>query len=357
MASSSLRSSTIDGSELNHQKMNPRIVNHLDETTWRTFVDQHPQGNIFHTPEMFEVFRQAKGYHPELWAALDEQGRPIVLFLPVRISLKSGVMQPLTTRTIVFGGVLAADSDETAGALSELIRVYQKTSGRDSLFTEVRNVNDCSMLQPALQAVKFEYEDHLNYLIDLDHSPEAVFSRIGKRTQRNIRHGLNQGHVKVGQVNTMEELETCYLLLKKTYRAAQVPLADISLFSSAFDQMASKGMFLATLARVGDKPAAASIELIYKDTLYGWYGGMDREFGSFAPNELLMWHILRWGSEQGYKRYDFGGAGKPNEEYGVRDFKAKFGGELVCYGRNTWVPNPVILGVSKIGYKLLRRNL
>ena len=38
-----------------------------------------------------------------------------------------------------------------------------------------------------------------------------------------------------------------------------------------------------------------------------------------------MWHTLDWGAEDGYSLNNFGGAGKPDEEYGVRDFKAKFG--------------------------------
>jgi hypothetical protein len=50
--------------------------------------------------------------------------------------------------------------------------------------------------------------------------------------------------------------------------------------------------------------------------------------------------------------YDFGGADKPNEKYGVRDFKAKFRGNLVCYGRNTCVHTPLVLHLSKIGCRL-----
>ncbi|MDH4208252.1 MAG: hypothetical protein OEV76_05210, partial [Anaerolineae bacterium] len=53
--------------------------------------------------------------------------------------------------------------------------------------------------------------------------------------------------------------------------------------------------------------------------------------------------------------YDFGGAGKADEEYGVRDFKAKFGGDLVCYGRNTCVHAPFRLAMSKLGYEGYRR--
>ena len=73
------------------------------------------------------------------------------------------------------------------------------------------------------------------------------------------------------------------------------------------------------------------------------------------PTELLTWHVFAWSARNGYRLYDFGGAGKPDEEYGVRDFKAKFGGELVSYGRNVCVHAPVLLQASRLGYSLARR--
>jgi lipid II:glycine glycyltransferase (peptidoglycan interpeptide bridge formation enzyme) len=108
------------------------------------------------------------------------------------------------------------------------------------------------------------------------------------------------------------------------------------------------------LAYAERAPVATSIELIYKDILYGWYGGVDRSYSKFVPNELLMWNILEWGANKGLRVYDFGGAGRPDEEYGVRDFKAKFGGNLVSYGRNVYVHRPGVLRLVKLGYQLFR---
>jgi lipid II:glycine glycyltransferase (peptidoglycan interpeptide bridge formation enzyme) len=110
-----------------------------------------------------------------------------------------------------------------------------------------------------------------------------------------------------------------------------------------------------TLAWVDQTPVAASVELLYRDVMYGWYGGVDRAYSSYRPSELLMWHILKWGAENGYAVYDFGGAGQPDEEYGVRDFKAKFGGELVCFGRNTCVHAPTALALSRRAYQIYRK--
>jgi lipid II:glycine glycyltransferase (peptidoglycan interpeptide bridge formation enzyme) len=81
---------------------------------------------------------------------------------------------------------------------------------------------------------------------------------------------------------------------------------------------------------------------------------MDRAYSSYNPNELIMWHILRWGAENNYRLYDFGGAGKPDEDYGVRDFKAKFGGDLVNYGRNKYIASPSLYKFTEFGYKMLR---
>lgn len=333
--------------------MGVRIVNQLNESDWKQFVDQHPQGNIFHTPEMFEVFAHAKGFRPMLWAALPGNGQIEALFLPVQVTLYD-LMRPITTRAISYGSVLCESSKEGHQALSTLLKTYVHENRLACLFTELRNVSNLENEQPLLAEQGFAYEKHLNYLIDLKRAPEEIFQSIGARTRKNIRHGLNKGEVTIQEATNPEQIGACYNLLSQTYRAARVPLADRSLFDAAFDLLHPKQMIRFTLAYVGDAPAAVSVELLYKDVMYGWYGGMDRTYSRYVPNELLMWHVLKWGSENGYNIYDFGGAGKPEEEYGVRDFKAKFGGELVCYGRNVYVHSPGVLWLSKQAYQVMR---
>jgi serine/alanine adding enzyme len=330
-----------------------RVVQRLDENDWRRFVDGHPQGNIFHTPEMFQVFSHVKGFHPTQWAAVRGDGQIEALFLPVQVTLHD-LLRPLTTRAISYGSVLCLPSNEGRQALSLLLKTYVRRNRKTCLFTELRNVSDLENEQPLLLEQGFLYEEHLNYLIDLKRTPEDVFLGIGARTRKNIRHGLNKGEVTIREATEPEQIDACYDLLSQTYQAARVPLADRSLFDAAFNLLHPQKMIRFTLAYVGDAPAAASVDLLYKDVIYGWYGGMDRAYSRYVPNEMLMWHLLKWGSENGFSLYDFGGAGSPDEEYGVRDFKAKFGGNLVCYGRNTYVHMPAALWLSKQGYRVMR---
>jgi lipid II:glycine glycyltransferase (peptidoglycan interpeptide bridge formation enzyme) len=90
---------------------------------------------------------------------------------------------------------------------------------------------------------------------------------------------------------------------------------------------------------------------------YYWYTGTLREYATHRVGDLLVWHSLELSQQRGCRVFDFGGGGRPDEEYGVRDFKAKFGGTLVNFGRNTCVHGPLRLKVSQAGYQLMRRFL
>lgn len=332
-----------------------RVVHELAEETWRQFLNGHPAANIFHTPEMFKVFAQTKGHQPQFWAVVDEMDTVLALFLPVQVTLIGGIFRRVTTRAIAYGSILCVPEAEGQRALALLLQAYRQDAGNIALFTELRNLHNLTDCQPVLNEHGFVYENHLDYLINLDLPVEQLLQNIGQRTRKRIRKGLRDKDVRITEVTTPAELDHWYTTLEKTYTYAHVPLADKSMFAAAFKELYPKGMAKFFLAQVNGITAACSVELPYKDKIYGWYGGTDRAFSQYNPNEMLMWHVLEWGAANGYKVYDFGGAGKPEEEYGVRDFKAKFGGELVCFGRNTCVHAPSLLKLSTQGYRIYRQ--
>jgi hypothetical protein len=332
-----------------------QIVQNLPEDHWRSFVDEQPQGNIFHTPEMYQVYARARGHDPAIWAATDRSSSPRLLLIPVEVTVMGTLLHPFTRRAVAYGSVLWQPGSEDQAALSELLRAYLQSQGRGTLFTELRNLSDLAYIQPVLEAHGFRYHEHLNFIIDLSRPPEQVLQGMGRRTRKQIRRALRRDIVRITEISHADQLAILYGLLQRTYAAARVPLADRTLFEAAFSVLHPRGMAKFLLAWVGDDCAACSVELLYKDKIYGWYSGVDRAYSTHVPNELLTWYILRWGAENGYRLYDFGGAGKPEEDYGVRDFKAKFGGQLVCYGRNTHVHSPVRLWLGQQAYNVWRR--
>jgi CelD/BcsL family acetyltransferase involved in cellulose biosynthesis len=327
-----------------------RVVRRLDTGAWKRFVDEQPGANIFHTPEMFAVFERSAGHRPDLWAVVDDAGVH-ALFTPVHITLGAAMSRGFTTRSVAYGSVLARETEPRGDAVLTLFEQYADAMRRRSLFTELRNLQALDGLRGPLEQCSYAYEDHLNYLVDLDRPSETVFGSISSSTRKKIRRALRSGDVSVVELTARADLPAWYELMRQTYRRARVPLPHPSLFEAAFDVLRPQGMIKFFIARIGDVAVACSAELLYKDTIYGWYGGSDRDYSSYIPNDLLTWHVLEWGSENGYKVYDFGGAGKPDEPYGVRTFKAKYGGELVNYGRYVRVHSGVRLAVSKLAYR------
>ncbi len=327
-----------------------KIVHHLDHDQWKAFVDEHPQGNVFHTPEMFEVYARGRGYRPSLWAAVEGE-RVLALHLPVQITLLGGPFKFLTTRDVDFGGVLAEESERGRQALEMLLKAYDRQVPGSPIFTELRHASDPADLQAVFQECGYCFEDHLNYLIDLRRDEETLLQSFTKNTRRRIRQAKRRGNITVRDMTERAELPLFYGALQKTYRHARIPLADISLFEAAFDLLLPRKMARFTLAEIEGATVTASVLLLYKDVIYGWYHGSDRAYSAYNPNEFEVWELLSWGSRTGFRIMDFGGAGKPGEKYGVRDFKAKFNGELVNYGRNTRVHAPLLMKVSEKAYQ------
>jgi lipid II:glycine glycyltransferase (peptidoglycan interpeptide bridge formation enzyme) len=103
-----------------------------------------------------------------------------------------------------------------------------------------------------------------------------------------------------------------------------------------------------------DTTIAGFVPLLFEGKITEYYTGSLREFSRFYANELAVWKLLEWGSNNNYSLFDFLGAGNPKKEYGVRDFKSRFGGEMVNYGRFISPVRPFFYKVSRIGYYMWR---
>lgn len=70
-------------------------------------------------------------------------------------------------------------------------------------------------------------------------------------------------------------------------------------------------------------PIAVAIVLTHHDTVYYWGNASSYEHRNSRPNDLLVWEIMKWAKENGYKYFDFLITPLHSLE-GVTRFKAKF---------------------------------
>ena len=331
------------------------ITDSPDIKRWSEFVHNHPKGNIFQTPEMAEVYRRTKNYEPITLAAVDtETGDVVAVLLAVIIKERGGILKHFSTRSVIHGGPLFVEGEKGRDATLLLLREYEQVIKQKVLFTKVRMLHEMPQLSLIFKEVNYEYEDHLNFLADLTIGVDELWKQLYKSKRQAINKAKRIG-VSVEEIEDKKRIPIFYELVKESYRNSKTPLADISLFESVFDVLVPKNMCKFFLAKYKDNYVASTCFLCYRDYIFDWYGGVDRKFSACRANELLEWYSLKWSAENGYRVFDFGGAGKPDEPYGPRQFKKEFGGKLVNYGWWMKVHSPLKMKIAEKGFSIYQK--
>lgn len=326
-----------------------RIINRIDRKQWSNFVLNHPQGNIFQTPEMFDVFDNTRNNEPVFFAVLDENQQVCAILLALIQREYAGILGSFTARAITWGGPLVINNDPEI--LGFLLRQYNKVMGKKVIYSQFRNLWLQKEEKRVFELFTYQYDEHLNILINLEQSEEKLWKNLHSKRRNEIRRAKKE-RTTVREISKVEEIDEIYLILKDVYRKAGLPLYHQSLFLNAFKILYPLGWIRFFGAINQDKIIGVIVLLCYKGSIYNWYAGSYREYYNKYPNDLLPWEVFLWGKENGYKIFDFGGAGKPDKPYGVRDYKKKFGGELVHFGRYEKINKPVLMKLGKLGLKL-----
>jgi len=323
-----------------------KIISNPDKKTWGNFVNDHPRGNIFQTPEMAEVYKNTKNYLPLTLAAVDTQSDEITALVNAAIIHEfGGPLRKFTSRSIITGGPLFQDNSPGYESVKMLMEQYDAIVEKNTLYSEIRNLWDTKNF-PFLN--DYTYEEHLNFLVDISGGKEIIWKNLSKSRRHGITKSSKMG-VTIHEISSENELNTLYSILNDTYKRARHPLSDRSLFNAVFTHLVPKNLGKIFFAHHENDTIGVLILLLYKKNMYHYYSGSLPEYSKFYPNDGIFWHALEWGSMNHYALFDFLGAGKPDEKYGVREFKRQFGGSLVNYGRYKKVHSPVRNWIAQSG--------
>lgn len=326
-------------------------VNNIDKNKSSEFVFNHPYGNIFQTPEMYEVYQNTRNYEPIFLAVINDAGGISGVLLAVIQKEYSGVFGNLTARSIIHGGPLI--KDDNPAVLDLVLKEYDKIIKKKAIYSQFRNFWDWGDSKGIFIRNGFEYEEHLNILIDLTKSEEQLWKEVNPKGKNKVRRAKKEGaYFSIEHIE--DSLQKCYGILQEVYNRAKLPIPDYNFFYNLY-LMGSNSKLLIFCAYYDSEMIGCMLALSYKNTIYDFYAGSMVKFYNKYPNDLIPWEVFKWGKENNYKLFDFGGAGKPNVPYGVRDYKKKFGGEFVNYGRYEKVHQPMMFEIAKVGFKLWQK--
>ena len=344
----------------------------INPQQWQALVEQSPYATWFQTPEAYAFYASVPNeMKPFAYGVSEcrvesveckgEETNEVVMSAHTSklkgvvvgyiTQEKNPIKQFLTRRAIIIGGPLLAE-DISEEALSALLKAIKRL-GDKAIYVETRNFNDYSRWKSVFEANGFAYQPHLNFHIDTS-SLDLVESRLGKNRKRDIKTSIRDGAMII-EHPTIEQVRTYYALLKHLYTTKiKTPLFSWDFFEKLHAH--PNGRFI--LVELNGEIIGGTVCVVLPNKcIYEWFVcGRDGKWKSIFPSSLATYAGIRYAAEHGCTRFDMMGAGKPDEAYGVRDFKARFGGEQVEHGRFLCVRKPLLYWIGKMGVMWLKRK-
>lgn len=325
----------------------------IRDSDWDALVNESAVATWFQTREAFNFFANLSFFEPFV-VAVENSGR--LKGLAMGYVQKDGgkLKQFFSRRAIIFGGPLLAE-DVTSEELKALLLSLKRCLRKKAIYVEMRNFNDYSRWRMVFENCGFGYKAHYNVQVDTS-LLEVVNGKLDRNRRRNIKKAVENGLV-IDNDPTSEELTRFYVMLDELYRTkVKSPLYPYEFFVR-LKEMPSSRFFM---AKTPDGELIGGLVcVVLKDrAVYAWAAcGDDQNHKAFSPSVMTNYAGICYAAEHGFPRFDFMGAGKPDDGgYGVRDFKLKFGGELVEQGRFVYVCSPLLFNIGKTGMIIMKRR-
>ena len=338
------------------EKISLKITDRFTKELYGDFVYENPNTSIFQTLEMGEVYKRNKNCTPLILVAVNENTDEIVASLLAKILVeKSGFLSSFSRHSTIRGGPIFKDSEEGVLATTQLLQRYNEIVKKEALYSRIYPLNDIPQIVPAFRDSGYEYDGWDNFLIDLTKQTEGLWNSLKKDKRQAVRKAERSG-LEIVEATGRDEIPIFYDLVKERYVKRQNPLEDISNFDAVFDILVHNDKAKIFFVKHGDEYIATRLVLLYKDTIYAWYSGSNSEYLRYHPNDFITWHVLKWGSENGFHTFDFGGGGTLDEiSAGWVEFKRRFGSSVVSYGRYTKVHQPEKLWFSTKAFEIYKK--
>lgn len=331
---------------------NGKSAQNINKDLWANFVSSLPAGNYFQHPDFLELFSESSKYEPITVWALNDSGQIIGVISGIIYREYLGLLGRLSSRLIITGGPLVIPGE--INLTGPLLRKLEDIISKKVIYTQFRNIFSCKGLEKHFLNQGYYFEKHLNIIVDLTKKKEELWDEVNTKRRNEIRRAEKTG-TTVKKLSVVFELKDSYKILCEVYSRAKLPLLEYEIFLNAFIKSKNSKGFIAFGAYNSGILIGTMYTLCYNGTIYDWYAGSIQKYYDKYPNDIIPWEVFLWGKENGFSKFDFGGAGKPDVPYGVREYKKKFGGEMVSYGRYEKIHKPVLMKLAKIGFQIKQR--
>lgn len=326
------------------------ISKNPDIQKWNELLSVNSFTTPFQSPDFLFLNQALDGRSAEVYAV--NENEKIIALCIVTLQKENGFKGYFSRRAIVYGGPLLEENSHKH--LKELLNAIHRDLKKRAIYIEIRNLSDYASFSTTFSECGWKYLPYLNIQLLLQNkSMNDILSAMNYNRRREIRISQEEG-AEYAEASSIDEVEKLYIILKELYKKrVKLPLPHFDFFRKIFSSPSGKIFIVKHNGQV----IGGSFCLFGRDksvhTLY--YCG-DREYHKkIFPTHLAILAAIEFGKKNKLKYLDFMGAGKPGEEYGVRNYKEGFGGNTLEHGRYIKVCKPFLYQIGKMGIKLIRK--
>ena len=328
-----------------------KIIKNTEISTekWNMLLGASPYSSPFQTPQFLEFFNAVENCSADVFA-IDDGGEYKALVV-LTIQKEQGIKSYFSRRGIIYGGPLVIENgqDHLEKLLNEIVQFYKSKM----IYIETRNYFDYSLFKTQFKNTKFNYIPWLNFQLDTSSEIGVIKKSMSSSRLRQVKKALKNGAVWK-EAESIEDVAAFYEILLDLYQnKIKKPLFPKEFFYEFYKQRTGKYL----LVYYEDKVIGGIIcPIISGKTIYEFYVcGLDSEYKNQFPSVMATWAAIEYANLNNIPLFDFMGAGNPDEGYGVREFKSRFGGRQVEHGRYLKILNPFLYRIGKIGLNVLSK--
>ena len=319
----------------------------INTEQWQNLAQISPFSSYFQTKECYDFYCSMSFLEPFVFG-VSENEKLVGIICGYIVADGGKIKRFFSRRAIIAGGALL-DEKISEKALKILLNFTMKSLKNKAIYIEIRNYNDYSKFKNVFAESNFIYNEHLNFHLPINSETETNISDSKRKEIKTAQ----KNNVQYVETKDVAEITAFYKILKNLYKKEiKLPLFPLEFFLKLAQLPCGK---IFVIKHNGFVIGGMACVALSKKVLYEWFAcGNKNAEKQLYPSVMATFAGIDYAIKNGFAIYDFMGAGKPEKDYGVRDFKAKFGGNLVKYGRFLYICKPLLYNFGKIALKIIK---
>lgn len=305
-------------------KIDIRIANEEDLSTWNTIVNSSPDGSLFHAWNWLKIVE--KHTQTKRCPIIGEIDNNIVAIYPVFILEKFGLhfafSPPPGSGISYLGPVLVHHENIKQSKKESIMKSFLRET--DQFLERQYNCKyfNCSLVHD-FDPRPFKWESYslypsFDYHVLLNRPLDMIWNSFDSNLRRQIRK-TEKNNFRIVEGGE-KEIELLFQSLKKRYQDQKKVVTVKKEYLFDLFREFSPGNIKIFTAYHENEFSGGIIEIIYNNKMAYWIGAAKPNPEQISSNDFIQWEAIKWSKANGLLIYEEIGAGTENLAF----FKAKY---------------------------------